>query len=138
MNGMYIGILSKKVGLDAPTIRYYEKEGLLQSPVRSSGGYRLYSDEDLETIQFIRMAQGLGLTLREIKKIVNAREIKGKACDHVAELLQNKIGEFNKKAKELKRVSRLFQNLLNEWNNKKNKRKTCICDDLAQESKRHK
>ncbi len=132
MNKITIGTLAKKVGVDPPTIRYYEKEGLLAKPTRSPGGYRLYSDNDQATLEFIKSAQGLGLSLREIKKILEARTIKGKACDHVVELLQDKIIEFNAKVREMKRTSRLFSKLLRQWKQSKNTRKTCICDDLTQ------
>lgn len=138
MKGIYIGSLAKNVGVDAPTIRFYEKEGLLSSPLRSGGGYRLYSEQDREALEFIKSAQGLGLSLKEIKKILKAREVKGKACDHVAMLLQDKISDFDRQALEMKRISLLFKNLLRQWKTKKNKRKTCICDDLAQKSKARK
>lgn len=132
MEHFTIGILAKRMGIDPPTIRYYEKEGLLSKPARTAGGYRLYTHEDQATLEFIKSAQGLGLSLKEIKKVLEARAIKGKACDHVVALLQAKIAEFDVKVRDLKRISRLFTQLLRRWEQNKKSRKTCICDDLAQ------
>lgn len=131
---MYIGEFAKKAGVDAATLRYYEKEGLLPSPLRSGGGYRLYSEQDLESVGFIQRAKGLGFSLAEIKKIMKARVIKGKACDHVIDLLKRKITELDQKGLEIQRTSRLFKSLLRQWKNRPLERKTCICDDLAQKT----
>ena len=61
MAGLTIGAFAKAVGVRPDTIRYYERNGLLPHPARSSAGYRLYAESDLERVRFIRKAQQLGL-----------------------------------------------------------------------------
>jgi len=64
-----IGEVAKKTGSSVHTIRYYEKIGVVKKPIRSRGGFRVYSPDTVERILFIKKAQGFGLTLEEIKKI---------------------------------------------------------------------
>lgn len=66
MEGMTRGQLAKQTGISMAAIRFYEDEGILPAPVRSEGGYRLYSDDYLVMIKFIKDAQSLGYSLNRI------------------------------------------------------------------------
>jgi MerR family copper efflux transcriptional regulator len=66
---MRIGELSRKVGVNLQTIRFYERKGLLREPQRTSAGYRDYAAADLEQVRFIRECQQLGFTLKEIEQL---------------------------------------------------------------------
>jgi DNA-binding transcriptional MerR regulator len=111
-----IGILSKEAGASVDTVRYYEKLGLLEKPVRSVGGFRLYPTETVKKLRFIKKAQALGLTLREIKQIMrfSKRGLKP-CCDLVRGIFTKKIGEFESKIGELQRMKRNLERLLSEW-----------------------
>jgi DNA-binding transcriptional MerR regulator len=65
-----IGELARQTGLTIKTIRYYERRGLLEQPLRTEAGYRLYGPEDVARLQFIQRAKLLGLTLEEIRELV--------------------------------------------------------------------
>ena len=67
---MRIGELAARAEVNIQTLRFYEREGLLKSPVRTASGYRSYMDSDLERVRFIRLCQGLGFTLREIQQLL--------------------------------------------------------------------
>jgi len=67
---MQIGEVAKATGLTVDTVRFYEKQRLLRRPPRSEGGFRLFSPEDVETIEFIRHAQQLGFSLQEIRELL--------------------------------------------------------------------
>ena len=67
---MNIGELAKMTDVSTDTLRYYEKEGLLNAPLRKENGYRAYTKDHVERIRFIRGAQALGFSLTEIKKII--------------------------------------------------------------------
>jgi len=67
---MRIGELASKAGVNIQTIRFYERRRLLGQPPRTPSGYRRYSQTDLEVLQFIRWAQQLGFTLKEIKQLL--------------------------------------------------------------------
>lgn len=66
---MRIGELSKTTGVSIQTLRFYERKALLRQPPRTSGGYRSYDDTDIVRVRFIRDAQELGFTLKEIRAL---------------------------------------------------------------------
>ena len=65
-----IGELARHTGLSIKTIRYYESRGLLEQPPRTEGGYRLYGPEEVARLRFVQRAKLLGLTLEEIRELV--------------------------------------------------------------------
>ena len=71
---MRIGVLSQRAGVPIQTLRFYEREKLLREPPRTAGGYRSYGEKDLARVRFIRDAQNLGFTLREIRELVRIHE----------------------------------------------------------------
>jgi MerR family copper efflux transcriptional regulator len=70
MEGLGIGQLAKRGGVGIDTVRYYERNGLLAPSTRLASGYRRYGDLELSRLRFIRRAQALGFTLREIKELL--------------------------------------------------------------------
>ena len=71
--GLFIGKLSHRVELSTQTIRYYERLGLIDPPERTESQYRLYSQEAVERLQFIQKAKLFGLSLHEIKQLIEIR-----------------------------------------------------------------
>ncbi len=119
---LQIGQVSKKSGMSIDTIRYYEKEGLLKKPSRSEGGFRVYSQEAVDQLVFIRKAQAMGLTLKEIKKIMCCGD-KGlePCCDLTVDLFAAKINEFETKISELEEMKKKLKTVLGGWVTKKRK-----------------
>lgn len=70
MNSIGIGTLAKRAGVSIDTVRYYEKSGLLPPESRLASGYRRYSDEQVSRLRFIRRAQELGFTLKDIRELL--------------------------------------------------------------------
>jgi len=70
MNSIGIGMLAKRAGVRIDTIRYYEKSGLLSPASRLASGYRRYGDEQVSRLRFIRRAQELGFTLKDIRELL--------------------------------------------------------------------
>lgn len=103
---MKIGQLAKASGLAAVTIRFYEAEGLLPDPGRDESGYRLYSAEDLSRLDFIRKAKRVGLSLREIRDVLQLH-VRGEAtCLHVRSLLDGKLVQVDKALEDMKAFRR--------------------------------
>lgn len=74
---LQIGEVAERTGVTQRTLRFYEEKGLLRAPSRMDGGFRLYSEEDIERVERIKRMQSLlGLSLAEIKEMVEAEEIK--------------------------------------------------------------
>jgi len=73
MQSLTIGHLAKETGVNLETVRYYERRGLLPKPPRSASGYRLFPAEAARRLRFIRRAQELGFSLREIRELLALR-----------------------------------------------------------------
>ncbi len=67
------GKLAKKSGVNTATVRYYEKRELLPEPPRSNAGYRMFSTESINRMRFIKQAQEIGFSLKEIKELLDLR-----------------------------------------------------------------
>ena len=86
-----IGEVAERTGVTQRTLRFYEEKELLRPPERMDGGFRLYSDEDVERIEYIRrLQQYLGFTLAEIKEMVEAEDLRQQiiATFHRRKILQ--------------------------------------------------
>jgi DNA-binding transcriptional MerR regulator len=99
-SGIRIGKVSEQTGLSVDAIRFYEKQHLLERPPRTGGGFRLFSREDIERIQFIRRAQQLGFSLPEIREVLLLQEA-GEVCSQIRDLLKAKIEIIRGKIREL-------------------------------------
>lgn len=134
-----IGGVSKETGTPIDTIRYYEKLGLLEKPVRSVGGFRLYEKETVDRLRFIRKAQALGLTLNEIRGIMKcSQEGLKPCCNLVKNLFTRKIDEFENKITELQTMKKNLEALLSEWISPKEARKRTyvVCPQIEREPRK--
>ena len=87
--------LASRVGLSPDTIRYYERIGLLHLPPRTAGGYRIYGDDAVERLYFVKSAQRLGLKLDEIKELLQIRDRGLCPCGHADVLITQRISELD-------------------------------------------
>ncbi|WP_319420473.1 heavy metal-responsive transcriptional regulator [Pleurocapsa sp. FMAR1] len=94
LTNLKIGELAKQTGLAVGTLRYYSDLGLLQPVHRGDNGYRYYSQDASQQVEFIKKAQALGFTLEEIKQILNVRDRGEKPCSLVQSLLDSKIEQI--------------------------------------------
>jgi DNA-binding transcriptional MerR regulator len=106
-----IGEVARQTGLSIKTIRYYERRGLLEQPPRTQGGYRLYGPEEVARLRFVQRARLLGLTLEEIKELIELADRcnEGEIVPRLEEVLEAKLAETERKMVEL---SAFRQNLL--------------------------
>ncbi|MBC3803334.1 MerR family transcriptional regulator [Acetobacterium fimetarium] len=103
--GYYLrGELAKMAGINMETLRYYEKNQLIPIPNRSENGYRLYSEDTLEILAFIKSAKSAGFTLDQIRTIFTVVEGENIDLKYLEELLSQKILEIDKKMNELKNL----------------------------------
>lgn len=98
---MRIGDLAAATDIPPETIRYYEKRGLLAAPPRSVNGYRTYDDTALNQLRFIRTAQAAGLTLAEIRNVIELRNDGTTPCSHVEALLADKLADVRERQRQL-------------------------------------
>ncbi len=107
-----IGWLAKSAGIDVQTIRYYEKRRLLSPSGRRPSGYRIYDHEALTRLRFIRNAQTLGFTLREIGELLSLRVTTGTRCEDVQRRAEAKLQCVETKLKDLQALVRALRGLI--------------------------
>ncbi|MGH8993619.1 MAG: heavy metal-responsive transcriptional regulator [Acidimicrobiia bacterium] len=110
---MRIGVVASRAGVSTKTIRYYEAIGVIAPPGRSPSGYRDYDESTLDRLAFVRSAQGVGLTLGEIRGILALRDGGGDPpCGHVLDLLRSRSAELDRRIGELRSLQGELQRLV--------------------------
>ena len=107
-----IGKLAKAVGVNIQTVRYYERRRLLSPTARKLSGYRLYGDDALRRMRFIKNAQALGFTLREIAELLNLRVTSTARCGDVQRRALTKLRQVEDKVRDLRALARGLQGLI--------------------------
>ena len=110
-----IGEVSKRSGVSIEALRFYEKGGLLDRPSRTMSGYRVYGEDVLERIEFIKRAQALGFSLDEIRQIVDDARRGQSPCDEVREIVSRRMEELDERLRELHRYRKELKHTLDEW-----------------------
>lgn len=108
---MKIGELATLTQTQTETIRYYEREGLLESPPRGEGNYRIYCDAHAQRVSFIRHCRGLDMTLDEIRVLLRVKDAQTESCMQVNELLDEHIGHVAQRIRELKQLEKQLKGL---------------------------
>ena len=99
---MKIGELAKLTGCSVQTIRYYEKQNLLESTARSEGNFRLYDTSAVGQLMFIKHCRSLDLALSEVRQLIELNQSPGMHCDDVNNMIDNHIEQVEQRMKELK------------------------------------
>ena len=107
-----IGHLAKETGCKIPTIRYYEKIGLLPEPERSSNNTRLYNDTHLKHLAFIQHCRELGFTQDQIRKLLTLTGQSELSCDAVTEIANTHLDNINAKITRLSSLKAELENMI--------------------------
>ena len=109
-----IGSLSKETGVKRVTIRFYEKIGVLTAPSRSAGNYRVYTQQHVHRLHFIRRCRDLGFSLEQILDFLRLSSDRNSSCVEVCRIaeqhledVESKIADLKRLASELRRVTSL-------------------------------
>ena len=132
---MQIGSLARKIGLSVDAIRFYERKSLLARPPRSLGGFRLYGESDVETLSFIRRAQKLGFTLREVRDLLELRRNRLQPCAPVRRRLEEKLADVQGKLSGLRKLEHDLHTALRRCKKEMRKR-SAHCPILTETGKR--
>jgi DNA-binding transcriptional MerR regulator len=112
---LLIGPIATATGLTPDAVRYYERLGLLPKAPRTNAGFRLYSPDTIERIQFIRRAQQFGLALREIRQLLApANGQRREQCKHVRAVLEQHLADLEARIRELQAFRRTLQGAVTE------------------------
>ena len=111
MKPMTISAVARMAGVGIETIRFYEREGLMEAPPRTISGYRQYSQEAVQRLQFIQRAKYLGFTLKEIEELLSLRLSAEGTCEDVRKKALAKISDIEERVLALQRMKRALTNL---------------------------
>lgn len=111
---MRIGQLADKTDTTTKTIRYYEQIGLLPEPPRTPAGYRDYANDTTDLLRFIRSGQRAGMSLNDLKGIIEVRASGRTPCNHVTELIDTKISDIETRIADLERTKNELDSLRTE------------------------
>ncbi len=118
MEKMTTSQLARESNVNLETIRYYERRGLIPKPPRNASGYRQYSQEDIARTKFIKRAQALGFSLKEILEIFSLRMEPGTTCGDIKARVEAKIDEVEQKIADLRQMREALLNLVSKCTGK--------------------
>lgn len=110
---MTISKAAQSAGVGVETIRFYERKGLINQPPKpTAGGYREYPPETVEQISFVRQAQEIGFSLREIEELLSLRADPATDCAEVRDRARDKLDEVDHKMEQLGRIRGALEELI--------------------------
>ena len=104
MKPLTIGQVARSAGVGVETVRFYERQGLLEEPARKDSGYRQYSQDVVARLRFIKRAKELGFSLKEIKEQLALRVDPTTTCAEVRSKAAAKIADVEQKIEALQRI----------------------------------
>lgn len=113
---MLIGVLSKRTGCDIETIRYYERIGVMPKPPRTEGGHRVFSEDHLKRLTFIRRSRELGFTLVQIRDLLGLVDGNDYTCDEVKAITVEHADAVRQKIADLRKLKRVLDDMVSQCN----------------------
>ena len=114
MTGLKVGEVAKQAGVNLQTIHYYERRGLLPKPPRTGSNYRAYPEDAVLRVRFIKRAQELGFTLKEIKELLSLRAAPRTRCADVRERAEAKVQDIDGKVRTFQAMRKALTKLIGE------------------------
>ncbi len=115
MKTLTIGKVAAQAGFGIETVRYYEREGLIDEPPRSeSSGYRHYPEDTVSRLHFIRKAKELGFSLKEIRELLKLKAKPSGSCATVRAQAEDKIADIDEKIAVLQAMREALTGLVHE------------------------
>lgn len=111
MKPLTIGEVAKRAGVGVETVRFYERQGLIEEPSRRSSGYRQFDEQVVDRLRFIREAKELGFTLKEIKELLSLKLDPATTCGDVKGRAEAKIADIKEKIRTLQRMQKALVKL---------------------------
>ncbi len=103
-----IGLLSRQTDCKIETIRYYEKIGIFPKPPRTGGGHRIYSENHLKRLVFIRRGRELGFSLEDIRALLKLIDGGAYTCQQVEDITLHHLGNIHQKILDLKKLEKIL------------------------------
>lgn len=130
MTQLSIGQLAKATGVTVEALRFYEKQGLVNTLARTDAGYRQYSPETVRRVKFIQHAKEAGFTLNDIAQLLALRQEPGTSCADIKLKATEKIIDIESKIKELQKIREALQRMVLKCVSKSNLSECPILEEL--------
>ncbi len=127
-----IGEVARGAGVNVQTLRFYERRRLLRPRLRALNGYRYYDEESVRLVHFIKRAQALGFSLREVQALLRLRDTRGVPCAQVRTRAEAKIAEIEAKERRLAAMRRALETLVASCRPERRRRECPILEALAE------
>jgi len=114
MDGLTIGEVAERAKVHIETLRYYERRGLIERPRRSVSNYRLYPEDAVQRVRFIKRAQELGFSLKDIKDLLSLRIAPEAECGEIRAHVEAKIKDIEEKVSALMAMKSALSKLVTE------------------------
>jgi MerR family transcriptional regulator, copper efflux regulator len=114
MSGLTIGEVAEQAHVHVETLRYYERRGLVARPPRSASNYRLYAEDTVRRVRFIKRAQELGFSLNDIKELLSLRADPEAGCAEVRACAEAKMKDIDAKIGALTAMRHALSTLVTE------------------------
>ncbi len=114
MAGLTIGKVAERAGVKIDTLLYYERHGVIAPPERNGSNYRVYTQDVVLRVRFVKRAQELGFTLAEIKELLELRVSAEASCADVRDQALAKVSDLDQKISSLKAMRRVLVKLADE------------------------
>ena len=112
MNSLRTAELARRGGVNLETIRYYERRGLLAKPPRTPAGYRTFDAEAVRRLRFIKQAQALGFSLKEVRELLALRLDARTSCADVRSRAETKLADIEAKIRMLRTVKNALSKIV--------------------------
>lgn len=130
---MRIGELAGRAGSDVETIRYYEREGLLDAPAREDNGYRRYTENHLVQLNFVRHCRSLGMSLADVRRLRDFQRDPAQECDDLNHLVDRQIEQIHAQRLALEALEGQLRALRDTCHHQHNRASECgILQNLEQ------
>jgi len=111
---MTIGALSEHTGCNIETIRYYERIGMMPKPPRTQGGHRLYAEEHLKRLTFVRRSRELGFSLEQIRALLRFVDGGRYTCSQVKTITLEHLDDVRARLKDLRRLEKVLKTMASQ------------------------
>lgn len=108
------GVVSKLTGCNIETMRYYERAGLMPDPARSQGGHRIYSDDQVRRLMFIRRCRELGFRVEQIRELLRLVDGGDYTCAEVRVITVNHLDDVSRKIADLRKIQTTLRDMAAE------------------------
>jgi len=128
-----IGKIARTAGVNIQTLRYYERRRLLSPGTRKASGYRLYDEGALKRLRFIKNAQELGFSLKEISELLNLRVSSKARCGDIQHKASKKLADVKLKIERLNAIEKVLKSLIKTCHREKTTEHCPILNALEEE-----